>query len=145
MGIGIIGVRDEQITYKAHDYLENDKKLSDPEKLRKIYVKLSRLFTSTNPDIVAVEEYFSFRRMANANDTIRAIGVIMFWAAQRQIPLVLYSPQTLKSHYGKEKDLVRQNVEAELQIDLPNKKVSHPFDALGIALLAAHNVKPLKG
>lgn len=145
MGIGIVGVRDGVISYKGHDYLENEKGMTDPEKLRKIYVKLSRLFVSTNPDLIAVEEYFSFRRMANANDTPRAIGVIMFWAAQRQVPIILYSPQTVKSHYGKEKKLVTQNVEAELQIDLPCKKISHPFDALALALLAAHNVKPLRG
>lgn len=145
MGLGVVGVRGDSIVYKGHDYLANEKGLTDPEKLRKVYVKLTRLFMSTNPDLIAVEEFFSFGRKSNANDTPRAIGVIMLWAAQRQVPVILYSPQTLKSHYGREKELVIKNVEAELGIDLPNKKVSHPFDALGIALLAAHKVTPLKG
>ncbi len=108
------------------------------DRLCTIYDDLNTLLDQWQPNLVAIEKLF-FYRMGNTIAVAQARGVVLLVLAQRQIPLVEFTPAQIKqalTGYGNaQKHDVQEAVARELDLaQIP--KPDDAADAIAIALTA---------
>lgn len=108
------------------------------DRLCTLYGDLNDLLDAIAPDLVALEKLF-FYRMGNTIAVAQARGVTLLAIAQRQLPLVEFTPaqvkQALTGHGNAPKADVQAAVARELALDhLP--KPDDAADALAVAIAA---------
>lgn len=108
------------------------------DRLCTLYGDLNDLLDAIAPDLVAIEKLF-FYRMGNTIAVAQARGVALLAIAQRQLPLVEFTPaqikQALTGHGNAPKADVQAAVARELALDhLP--KPDDAADALAVAIAA---------
>lgn len=111
------------------------------QRLCTIYDDLHTLIDQYQPDLAVAEKLF-FYRMGNTILVAQARGIIMLVLAQRQIPLMEFTPAQVKkalTGYGKaDKRQVQEAVAQELNLSaIP--KPDDAADALAIALTGWFN------
>ncbi len=114
-----------------------DKFRSHEIRLAKIYEKVSQLIEEFTPDEVAIESPFFGKNVQTALKLGRAQGVSMAAAIARQIPIVEYSPKTVKQSVTGNGNASKEQV-AAMVIRLLNISQENYLldatDALAIAL-----------
>jgi len=118
-------------------------------RLKTIYDEVSKLIKKYKPSIIAIESIYFFKNLKTAMPVSQAKGVILLSAAQKNIPVLEFTPLQVKMTvvgYGKaEKSQVQKMTEQLLDLsnfDLKNKdrKKDDASDALGIAICAVLNI-----
>jgi crossover junction endodeoxyribonuclease RuvC len=112
-----------------------------PQKLLRIYTKLSALLADHRPDCVAIESLFHAANVRSALKLGHARGVAVLAAVAAGLPVVEYTPAEVKQAvvgYGRaEKHQVQQMV--KLMLGLAAPPTPHDAaDALAIAICHAH-------
>lgn len=148
-GIGRVGwgvIEVERSKFKAQQYGCFETKPNDaiPKRLNEIYSFITTLLREHAPDSLAIEELFFNTNVKTAFSVGQARGVILLAAAQKNIPVAIYTPLQVKmatTGYGRaEKAQIGQMVKALLHLEsIP--KPDDTADALAIALTHAFSYK----
>jgi len=145
-GWGIIEKNRQQISAFKFGCWETKAEEETPERLVQIYSSLSKILEEYHPDELAIEELFFNTNAKTALIVGQARGVVMLAAAQKNIPIAIYTPLQVKmaiTGYGRaEKSQVGQMVKILLKLPaIP--KPDDTADALAIALTHAFTVKQI--
>ena len=148
-GIGRTGwgvIRSEKGEMKVEKYgcIETLSNLFAEQRLEILYNNISSLLQTEKPDAFAIEELFFNTNAKTAMVVGQARGVVLLAAAQKGIPISIYTPLQVKiavTGYGRaEKKQVGQMVKTLLHLEsIP--KPDDTSDALAIAITHAFSYK----
>jgi len=117
-----------------------------PQRLSRIFARLSEVIVQHQPDQVAIEDVFYALNVKSALKLGQVRGVAMLAAAAAGLEVAEYSPLTIKSSvvgYGRaEKQQVQSMVIRLLQLDQPPETLD-ASDALAIAICHLHTAGTL--
>lgn len=143
-GWGIIEKNRQQLTPVEFGCFETKADIPTHKRLEQIFSFLITLLDTHRPDALAIEELFFNTNAKTALIVGQARGVIMLAAAQKNIPVAIYTPLQVKiaiTSYGRaEKSQLAQMVKTLLKL----KSIPTPddtTDALAIALTHAFTTK----
>lgn len=121
------------------------KELTTSERLKIVYDELENLIKKYSPNIISVESLFFFKNAKTVMQVSQARGVALLAAAQKNIPVVEFTPLQVKMAvvgYGRAEKKQVQEMTRQL-LDLSNfdtkkksRKKDDASDALGVALCA---------
>jgi crossover junction endodeoxyribonuclease RuvC len=116
------------------------------KRLLYLHRDLSQLIAQYHPDCMSVEELYFSTNAKTAISVGQARGVILLAAAQSSIPVVSYSPNTIKLAISGDGAADKKQVEKMVTLLLKLKSIPKPddvADALAIALTHAymHKIK----
>jgi crossover junction endodeoxyribonuclease RuvC len=136
-GYGVLKQEGRNLVAVQMGVVKLDKFRSHEIRLAKIYEKVSQLIEEFTPDEVAIESPFFGKNVQTALKLGRAQGVSMAAAIARQIPIVEYSPKTVKQSVTGNGNASKEQV-AAMVIRLLNISQENYLldatDALAIAL-----------
>ena len=143
-GWGIIEKNSNKISTVTFDCFETTPNSETPDRLRKIFEFLTRLFEEYRPQEIAIEDLFFNTNAKTALVVGQARGVVLLSAALKNIPISVYTPLQVKiaiTGYGRaEKSQIGQMVKVLLKLpSIP--KPDDTADALAIALTHAFSLR----
>lgn len=115
------------------------------QRLKIIHYEIKKLILTHKPDVMSVESLYFFKNLKTVMPVSQAKGVILLAAAQKNIPVLEFTPLQVKMMvvgYGKaEKKQVQEMTKRLLDLSSfnfkeKNRKKDDATDALGIALCA---------
>lgn len=136
-GYGVVEKKSKR--FKCIDYgvISTKPKYEPAIRLRKINKDLAVTLKKHKPDVLAIESLYFFRNIKTAIPVSQAKGVVLFTAANENIPVKEFSPLQIKSVVAgngrAKKKLVQKSVKKILKL----KKVPRPYhasDALAAAI-----------
>lgn len=106
-------------------------KPSDPmeQRLLKIFSETMNLFDRFNPQIVVLEAPFLGKNVSSALALGRVGGILMLAAAQRELPIVSFSPRTIKASVVGRGSATKEQVQFMIQKLLGLSEPPKPLDA----------------
>jgi crossover junction endodeoxyribonuclease RuvC len=143
LGWGVVEKKDGRLQVGRFGYIETSTNQSKPERLKRIYRQLSKIVRDLKPDQIAVEELFFSKNITTAMSVAEARGIVLLSAAEYRIPVVAFSPMSVKSALGfggAGKKQVAQMVRMFLNIQ-EKFKYDDIADALAVAICAAQQTK----
>ena len=143
-GWGIIDIQKGKLSAQEYGCIETFKEQSVEERLLILYEALGKILDKAKPDAFAIEELFFNTNTTTALVVGQARGVAFLTAAQRAIPISVYTPSQVKiavTGYGKaDKNQVGHMVKTLLTLaSIP--KPDDTADALAIAVTHAFSYK----
>jgi crossover junction endodeoxyribonuclease RuvC len=140
-GWGIVDYSRSRIHYLAHGCIETEAALPRPERLFFIYRQINTVMDTYTPSEAAMETLYFGKNVTSAIAVAEARGVLSLAMAERNLPLVEFTPNQIKQSVvgvrKAEKEQVQKMV--ALILGLPViPKPDHAADALGAAICAAH-------
>jgi len=140
-GVGLIRCTGpKRVTFEAVDVFSTQPSEPLHLRIRSIGEAISTLLETAMPDVIALERVFAQHNVSTVMGTAQVSGVIMFLAAQRNIPLSLYTPSEVKAAvtgYGAaDKKQVTAMVTKILNLDTPPQPAD-AADALALAITHA--------
>jgi crossover junction endodeoxyribonuclease RuvC len=142
-GFGLIK-KERKLELIKYGCIKTSVDLSTGERLNKLHGELEKLIKTQKPDIVAVEDIFFFKNLKTAIKVSQARGVILFTAANLNIPIYEYTPLQVKqavTTYGRAEKI---QVQKMVKILLNLKEIPKPddaADALAIAICCTHSIR----
>jgi len=124
-----------------------DHLLPTEKRLKKIYREILKLITKHKPSVMSIESLYFFKNLKTIMPVSQAKGVILLAAAEKNIPVLEFTPLQVKmtvAGYGRaEKKQVIEMIKKLLNLenfDLKknNRKKDDAFDAIGVAICAAY-------
>jgi crossover junction endodeoxyribonuclease RuvC len=137
MGYGVILVNNGQLSTLQYGVINLSKYSSGEVKLMKIFERITQIIKEFNPDEVALEAPFYGKNVQSMLKLGRAQGVAMAAALALQIPIVEYSPKTVKQSVTGNGNASKEQVASMLESILKMKLDTSLYDAtdaLGIAV-----------
>lgn len=148
-GWGIIGVEKGELSVESYGCIETSMKTPVEKRLQEVYERIEQLIEEYKPDEFAIEELFFNTNAKTALVVGQARGVILLAAAEKNLPIAVYTPLQVKiavTGYGRaEKAQVGMMVKTLLKLaSVP--KPDDTADALAVALTHAfsHKVRQQK-
>ena len=143
-GWGVIEVQGSKFKALGHGCIETSPKKELPQRLSEVYKEIERIIKSNSPDCLSIEELFFNTNAKTAFSVGQARGVILLAAAQKNLPIFIYTPLQVKmaiTGYGRaEKSQMGKMVKAILLLkDIP--KPDDTSDALAVALTNGFSYK----
>lgn len=143
-GWGVIDVQGSKFKVQSYGCIETSKDHSLENRLQEVYEAITSILATDKPDAFAIEELFFNTNAKTAMVVGQARGVALLAAAQKQIPISVYTPLQVKiavTGYGRaDKNQVGQMIKTILKLDaIP--KPDDTADALAIALTHAFTMK----
>lgn len=147
MGWGVIDLERGNVKALAFGCITTKKTDDAPVRLLILYANLCKLLKTHQPDFLSIEELFFATNAKTIIPVGQARGVALLAAAQKKIPVVSYSPlsvkRTITGDGQGDKTQVGRMVTRLLHLkDVP--KPDDTADALALALTHAYSYK-LKG
>jgi crossover junction endodeoxyribonuclease RuvC len=148
VGWSIIQTQGATIQALAFGCIETDKEKNPQTRLAEIYDQLQVLLRKHLPECMVVEELFFSTNVKTAMGVGQARGVVLLTAAKANVPVVSYSPLTVKRAItgdGKaDKKQISRMVVLTLRLT-QTPKLDDTTDALAIAMTHAysHKIKQL--
>lgn len=151
LGYGIIEkskLKKNELIVLDYGCITTSSELKMEERLKKIYLDLSKIIKKYQPTIMAVESLFFFKNLKTAISVSQAKGVILLTAADFKIPVCEFTPLQMKmaiTGYGRaEKKQVQEMIKKTVDLNIfdlkkNNRKKDDAFDALGVAICASLN------
>ncbi len=96
IGFGVIRAENGIINPVSYGCIRTSSDMQTPERLLEIYNEIRSLFEKYPPAVIAVEKLFFNRNVTNAMSVSEARGIIFLAAAQKNIPVVEYTPNQIK-------------------------------------------------
>jgi crossover junction endodeoxyribonuclease RuvC len=137
MGYGVILIKGTSITLLQYGVINLSKYTSGEIKLKKIFERISQIINEFAPDEVALEAPFFGKNVQSMLKLGRAQGVAMAAALVKEIPIVEYSPKTVKQSVTGNGNASKEQVASMLESILKTKLDTTLYDAtdaLGIAI-----------
>ena len=147
LGWGIIDTKTPNPHAVTFGCITTDTSHSAPQRLLIIHKELTDLLETHKPDCVSIEELFFAKNAKTIIPVGQARGVAILAAAQKNIPVVSYSPLTIKRAITGDGKADKKQVQYMITKLLHLSKVPTPddtADALAIALTHAYSYK-MKG
>lgn len=146
IGWGIIEVQSVEFKVQSYGCFETSPKKDYSQRLLEIHEFILGLIEKYKPNALAIEELFFNKNTKTAFVVGQARGVIILAAAQKKIPVSVYTPLQVKvavTGYGKaEKSQVGKMVKAILKLQsIPTP--DDTSDALAVALTHTFTRKPV--
>jgi crossover junction endodeoxyribonuclease RuvC len=115
-----------------------------PIRLLDIYNQINKIMDQYSPDVMVMERLFFAKNQTTAIAVGKACGVMQVAAAQRNLPVVEYTPMEVKQavvgYGGAEKKQIQYMIQRILNLrELP--KPDDAADALALAVCHAHAEK----
>ncbi len=95
-GYGLLEIEHRKVIAAGCDVIELVKEPDLGARLVKLYHRISEILDEYRPDCAAVESMFFHKHIKSVFTLGQARGVILLALAQRQIPVVEYSPREVK-------------------------------------------------
>jgi crossover junction endodeoxyribonuclease RuvC len=137
MGYGVILIKDKEIRLLQYGVIKLSKYTNHAIKLTKIFERVLQLVEEYMPDEVAIEAPFFGKNIQSMLKLGRAQGVAMAAALSRDVPIVEYSPKTVKQAVTGNGNASKEQVAAMVE-RLVNQKLDGEFfdatDALAVAI-----------
>lgn len=141
-GFGIVRLEGNRLTPIHYGAVFTDKDMLAELRLKKIYEELTVLIEEYHPDIMSVEQLFFNRNVTTAISVGQARGVILLTAANKNVPVVEYTPiqikQAVVGYGGADKEQVTFMVQKLLNIRT-KPKPDDVADALAVAICGLHS------
>ncbi len=146
MGLGVIGIKGQQVSVLAMDVLNISDLGNQPLKLKKIFETVLRNIEAFKPDELAVESQFFGKNVQSMLKLGRAQGVAIAAALYRDIPVFEYSPRKVKQSITGKGNSSKEQVAAMLQNILKITQMPVGFDATdAIAVALCHHFQNGRG
>lgn len=148
-GYGVVARGGSGFSYLAHGNIQTDSKTPHPDRLLKIYQHVTELITEWNPSKISIESVYWNRNQKSCLPTAEVIGILQLAAVQKDVEVVMLSPQSVKSAVTGVSKASKTQVMRMTQKLLRMKKPvtpSHAADALGcaVAALLSRNIPSYK-
>ncbi len=126
-------------TFVAHAYgvITTPAKTPMPQRLQRIYTRLSALIRQHAPDEIAIEQLFFGKNVTTGITVAQARGVMLLAAAQADLPLREYKPKAIKQSiagYGNADKIQMQVMIRELLNLEEPPRPDDAADALAVAI-----------
>ncbi len=143
-GIGIVTRGNGRVVRFEHvEVLRSPADAEPPERLLQIGSSVARILDGEDIGAIALERVFAQQNLPSVMGVAQISGVVMFLAAQRGIPVTLYTPNEVKSQvtgYGAaDKTQVAHMVARLLSLNAPPQPAD-ASDALALAVTHAWNL-----
>jgi len=139
-GYGVIRIIGQRIELIQYGVLKLDKYNSHELKLKKIYDRITQLIEEFLPDEMAIEDPFYGKNPQSMLKLGRAQGVAMAAALNRDIPIVEYSPKTVKMSVTGSGNASKEQVAYMLQSILKQELQPEYLDATdAVAIAICHH------
>ena len=138
-GYGVVARGGSGFSCLAHGNIRTDSKTPHPDRLLKIYQHASELITEWNPSKISIESVYWNRNQKSCLPTAEVIGILQLAAVQKDVEVVILTPQAVKSAVAGVPNASKTHVMRMTQKLLGMKqpvKPSHAADALGCAIAA---------
>jgi crossover junction endodeoxyribonuclease RuvC len=137
MGYGVLLITQGRIKVLQYGVINLSKYTTQEIKLKKIFERISGIIEEFSPDEMAIEAPFYGKNVQSMLKLGRAQGIVMAAALSKQIPIVEYSPKSVKQSVTGNGNASKEQVAAMLEriLNMPlEAKLFDATDALGIAL-----------
>ena len=140
-GWGIVGQRDNRLSFVAAGRINPDPGLPMAERLKALADALAKVIAAHRPHEAALEETFVNRNAASALKLGQARGVVMLAAAQAGLDVTEYSANKVKQAVTGYGHADKQQIQAMIGVLLPGagKLAADAADALAVAVCHAHH------
>lgn len=140
-GVGLIDrVAPKDIRFLSVEVLRSDIAADLNLRLHTIGKSLERIFDSAKPDVVSLERVFAQQNVSTVMGTAQISGIAIYLAAERDIPVCMYTPSEVKAAvtgFGSaDKKQVTAMVTRILKLDAPPTPAD-AADALALAITHA--------
>ncbi len=138
-GYGVVARSSSGFVCLAHGNIRTKADSPRPDRLLKIYQHAAELITEWNPSKISIESIYWNRNQKSCLPTAEVIGVLQLAAVQKNVEVMMFSPQSVKSAVTGIPDASKTQVMRMTQKLLGMKKPvtpSHAADALGCAIAA---------
>jgi crossover junction endodeoxyribonuclease RuvC len=148
-GFGLIDATPDEVKVLDFGLIETDKDGDFGKRLININKQLTKVLDRLNPDVIAMEKLFFATNAKTAMTVGRAMGVIIYTVAMKNIELNEYAPGTIKKQITGNGRADKKDIQKSLRKILGAKvrsrvhKKTHfdnSADALAVALCHAYNV-----
>ena len=140
--IDIVGGKLRPLTYGA--IKATSRKLSFPDRLRKIYEGLTNVIQEYKPTEVAVEELFYGKNVKSAIKIGEGRGVAILCAANANIPVTEYAATVVKKSVTGMGNATKMQVQEMVKNILGLSEIPKPADAadaIAIAICHCHRIR----
>jgi len=137
MGYGVVEVGEDEVTLIDYGALRSSERSPIGERLCFLYEELSKIISSYQPDVVAVEQPFMGKNVRSALAVGRAQAVAILAAAKRGIPTYEYTPTQVKQRVANYGASSKEQIQEMVRLQLGLAHVPEPSDAadaLAVAL-----------
>lgn len=140
LGWGIISQDKGKLQLVDYGCFETSVKLPEPERLKAIYLFLTKLIKTHHPDVLSVEQLYFAANARTALTVGQARGVVVLTATLAKLPVYSYTPLQVKqalSGYGRAD---KHQMQIMVKSILGMKEISKSddaADALAIAITHA--------
>lgn len=146
-GWAVLEKKVSSIEYKVSGLIKTSPKLTLPNRLNEIYIKLEQIIKKEKPTAIAMEQIFLFKNQKTVIPVAQAQGVALLLAAQHNLELELLTPLQIKqivTGYGhSDKIAVKKMVSLTLpKLDL-SKMIDDEIDAIACGLAYCYLNKKL--
>ncbi|MBI3260779.1 crossover junction endodeoxyribonuclease RuvC [Candidatus Berkelbacteria bacterium] len=139
LGYGIIEAQNSKLKVQSYGIIGYQAG-TPPERLKAIYIGLTKLIKKHQPDRIGIEQLFFYKNQKTAMRVSQAHGVAMLTASLAGVPVAEFTPAQVKqavSGYGAaDKGQVQRAIKMVLKLkEIP--KPDDAADALAVAITAA--------
>lgn len=146
-GIGVVQGMDFKVTNYSYGGIYTSKNLPLPDRLEKIYSRLSHVIKTQQPDMMVVEDVFSLEKFPKSGITLgKVTGVVLLACCKAGIPVVEIPVREAKQVITGNGKATKMQLEVAVRSLLNQSKAIRPFhasDALGLALIGLYRHKTM--
>lgn len=136
-GVGVIDMAaNRKLSLVQVSVIRTDASLELPKRLELLHEELDVLMSTFAPDHVAIERVFSQHNVSTAMGTAQASAIAMLLAAQRSLPVSMYTPTEVKAAVSGSGKANKQQVTAMVTRLLNLDEAPKPADAADALALA---------
>ena len=137
LGYGLIGVQNNKLSLINFGVIQLNKIPNHPDKLKRIFDRISGIINEFHPDEMAIEAPFFGKNVQSMLKLGRAQGVAIAASLRNNVPFEEYSPRRIKQAITGNGNASKEQVAAMLQTLLNFEEMPKYLDAtdgLGVAV-----------
>ena len=140
LGYGLIHIKDNKLSMVNFGIVQLNKLPTHPDKLKRIYDRISGIIKEYHPDEIAIEAPFFGKNVQSMLKLGRAQGVAIAAGLSHNLPFEEYSPKRVKLAITGSGNASKEQVAAMLQKLLHFEEMPKYLDATdGLAVAVCHH------
>jgi len=141
-GIGVVNGEGSRIDNYSFGSIHTSKNDALPYRLDQIFSKITRLLKEERPDLMVVEDSFSFKENPKSGITLgKVAGVVLLAGQKEKVPIaeipVREAKQVLTGNGDASKEQLEKAVRHLLKKETPIRPY-HASDAVGLAIIGVY-------
>ena len=127
-GYGIVDLTGNKLKPIHFGAVFTDKDMAPELRLKKIYEEISVLIDTYKPDIMSIEKLFFNRNVTTAIPVGQARGVVLLAAANKNLPILEFTPMQIKLAVGGTGSPAKEQVtDILLEVNIAKEDSKHGF------------------